>query len=126
MFKYYAALGVAIVSEIIGTLSLKLSAGFSQIWWTLASIGLYLMMLYCLSVAMRVVPLSVAYGLWTGSGTILTAVLGVIVFHETLSLGQVLGLLLLIVGVVALNWSGEKEEALDYELLQVEEKMDLR
>lgn len=126
MFKYYAALGVAIVSEIIGTLSLKLSAGFSQIWWTLASIGLYLMMLYCLSVTMRVVPLSVAYGLWTGSGTILTAVLGVIVFHETLSLGQVLGLLLLIVGVVALNWSGEKEEALDYELLQVEEKMDLR
>lgn len=69
MLKYYVALGIAILSEIAGTLSLKLSVGFTRLSWTLFSIGLYLIMLYCLSYAMRVVPLSVAYGLWTGSGT---------------------------------------------------------
>lgn len=126
MLKYYVALGIAILSEIAGTLSLKLSAGFTRLSWTLFSIGLYLIMLYCLSYAMRVVPLSVAYGLWTGSGTFLTAVLGVVVFHETLTIGQIVGLVLLVIGVVALNWSGEAEEELDYEQLQIDEKFDIR
>lgn len=126
MLKYYVALGVAILSEIAGTLSLKLSVGFTRLSWTLFSIGLYLIMLYCLSYAMRVVPLSVAYGLWTGSGTFLTAVLGVVVFHETLTIGQIVGLVLLVIGVVALNWSGEAEEELDYEQLQIDEKFDIR
>ncbi|KRK96893.1 hypothetical protein FD04_GL001744 [Secundilactobacillus odoratitofui DSM 19909 = JCM 15043] len=75
---------------------------------------------------MRVVPLSVAYGLWTGSGTFLTAILGVVVFHETLTIGQIFGLVLLVIGVVALNWSGEAEEELDYEQLQIDEKFDIR
>lgn len=126
MLKYYVALGIAILSEIAGTLSLKLSVGFTRLSWTLFSIGLYLIMLYCLSYAMRVVPLSVAYGLWTGSGTFLTAVLGVVVFHETLTIGQIVGLVLLVIGVVALNWSGEAEEELDYEQLQIDEKFDIR
>lgn len=126
MLKYYVALGIAILSEIAGTLSLKLSVGFTRLSWTLFSIGLYLIMLYCLSYAMRVVPLSVAYGLWTGSGTFLTAILGVVVFHETLTIGQIVGLVLLVIGVVALNWSGEAEEELDYEQLQIDEKFDIR
>ncbi|WP_056948682.1 DMT family transporter [Secundilactobacillus odoratitofui] len=126
MLKYYVALGIAILSEIAGTLSLKLSVGFTRLSWTLFSIGLYLIMLYCLSYAMRVVPLSVAYGLWTGSGTFLTAILGVVVFHETLTIGQIFGLVLLVIGVVALNWSGEAEEELDYEQLQIDEKFDIR
>ncbi|GAA3607117.1 DMT family transporter [Secundilactobacillus similis] len=125
MAKYYVALAVAIVSEILGTLSLKLSAGFTQLWWTLASIGLYLIMLYCLSYTIRVVPLSVAYGVWTGAGTVFTALLGVMVFHETLSIGQIAGLALLVLGVVALNRSGESEEETEYEALQIEDEFQM-
>ena len=104
---------------------MKLSAGFTQLWWTLASIGLYLIMLYCLSYTIRVVPLCVAYGVWTGAGTVLTALLGVMVFHETLSIGQIAGLALLVLGVVALNRSGESEEETEYEALQIEEEFQM-
>ncbi|MTV83094.1 DMT family transporter [Secundilactobacillus folii] len=122
MIKYYFALGVAIVTEIGGTMALKLSDGFTQLFWTLLSIAVFLLMLYSLSFAMRVVPLSVAYGLWSGAGTILTAAMGAVLFHETFSVGQVIGLLLIVVGVVALNGSGAVDEEIDYEGLQVEDK----
>ncbi|WP_252898813.1 DMT family transporter [Secundilactobacillus odoratitofui] len=56
----------------------------------------------------------------------MTAILGVVVFHETLTIGQIFGLVLLVIGVVALNWSGEAEEELDYEQLQIDEKFDIR
>lgn len=126
MFKYYAALGLSIVTEIVGTMSLKLSKEFTQVSWTLLSIAVFLIMLYSLSYAMRVVPLSVAYGLWSGAGTVLTAALDVTVFHVSFSIGEILGLVLIVVGIVSLNWSGEAEEEIDYESLQVEDKMNIK
>lgn len=126
MFKYYAALGISIITEIIGAIALKLSKEFTQASWTLLSIAVFLIMLYCLSYAMRVVPLSVAYGLWSGAGTVLTAALDVTLFHVSFSIGEILGLVLIVVGIVSLNWSGEAEEEVDYEALQVEEKMNVK
>lgn len=126
MFKYYAALGLSIVTEIVGTMSLKLSKEFTQVSWTLLSIAVFLIMLYSLSYAMRVVPLSVAYGLWSGAGTVLTAALDVTVFHVSFSIGEILGLVLIVVGIVSLNWSGEAEEEIDYESLQVEDRMNIK
>ncbi|GAW98969.1 DMT family transporter [Secundilactobacillus mixtipabuli] len=126
MFKYYAALGISIITEIIGAIALKLSKEFTQASWTLLSIAVFLIMLYCLSYAMRVVPLSVAYGLWSGAGTVLTAALDVTLFHVSFSIGEILGLVLIVVGIISLNWSGEAEEEVDYEALQVEEKMNVK
>lgn len=125
MFKYYAALAVSIVTEIIGTISLKLSKEFTQFSWTFLCLAAFLVMLYSLSYAMRVVPLSVAYGLWSGAGTVLTAALDVVMFHQSFSIGEILGLALIVVGIVSLNWSGEAEEKIDYESLQVEDKMNI-
>lgn len=126
MFKYYVALVISIITEIVGTISLKLSKEFTQFSWTFLSIAAFLIMLYCLSYAMRVVPLSVAYGLWSGAGTVLTAALDVVMFHVSFSIGEILGLVLIVVGIVSLNWSGEAEEEIDYESLQVDEKMNVK
>ncbi len=126
MLKYYGALGVAIVSEILGTMTLKYSAGFTRLWWSLASVAMYVMMLYFLSFAIRVVPLSVAYGLWSGIGTILTAGMSVVLFHEALTLGETAGLIILVIGVLVLNRSGEHEEEIDYEELQIQEEFHQR
>lgn len=126
MLKYYAALGVAIVSEILGTMTLKYSSGFTRLWWSLASIIMYVIMLYFLSYAMRVVPLSVAYGLWSGVGTILTAAMSVLLFHEAMTIGETMGLVILLIGVFVLNKSGAQEEAVDYEELQIEEEFHQR
>ncbi|ANZ61252.1 hypothetical protein AYR62_09880 [Secundilactobacillus paracollinoides] len=126
MLKYYAALGVAIVSEILGTMTLKYSSGFTRLWWSLASIMMYVIMLYFLSYAMRVVPLSVAYGLWSGVGTILTAAMSVLLFHEAMTIGETMGLVILLIGVFVLNKSGAQEEAVDYEELQIEEEFHQR
>lgn len=126
MFKYYIALGISIVTEIAGTISLKLSREFTQFSWTFLSIAAFLIMLYSLSYAMRVVPLSVAYGLWSGAGTVLTAALDVAMFRVSFSIGEILGLMMIVVGIVSLNWSGEAEEEIDYESLQVDEKMNVK
>ncbi|KRL76176.1 hypothetical protein FC17_GL002229 [Secundilactobacillus paracollinoides DSM 15502 = JCM 11969] len=87
---------------------------------------MYVIMLYFLSYAMRVVPLSVAYGLWSGVGTILTAAMSVLLFHEAMTIGETMGLVILLIGVFVLNKSGAQEEAVDYEELQIEEEFHQR
>ena len=64
MFKYYVALGISIVTEILGTMSLKLSKEFTQLSWTFLSIAVFLIMLY--SFRMPCGSLSVAYGYGLG------------------------------------------------------------
>jgi len=51
-------------------------------------------------------PLSVAYAIWSGLGTVATAVISVLVWKEKLNLGSAIGILLIVVGVVVLNMYG--------------------
>ncbi len=53
--------------------------------------------------AMRTLPLGTAYAVWTGIGTVGAAVLGIIVFHDPLTVARIICLLMIIAGITGLK-----------------------
>lgn len=101
--KGYMFLSLAIVIEVCGTTLLKLSEGFTVL---LPSIGLLIafgLSFYFLGLALSELPLSTAYAIWSGAGTALTAVIGMILFQEKVTVLKLIALLLIISGVILLN-----------------------
>ncbi len=104
MHWYY--LIIAIVTEVCGTVCMKLSAGFTRL---VPSVLLFLFygVAFCfLTLALKKMPVSTAYAIWSGLGTALIAAIGYVYFHETLTPIRVAGLIAIIFGVVAVNMSG--------------------
>ena len=104
MHWFYLVL--AILLEVTGTTSMKMTAGFTRFWPTVTMIACYIGCFYFLPLAIRKVDLSVAYAMWSGIGTALIATIGVLWFREPVTLAKVAGLLAIIIGVVTLNLSG--------------------
>ncbi len=103
----YLFLAVAIASEILATLSLRASEGFSKPHFAVLVIVGYLSAFAGLSLALqRGLPLGVAYGTWAAAGVALVAVLSVPLFDETLTPVQIGGIGLVVAGVLALELGG--------------------
>jgi multidrug resistance protein EbrA len=102
----YFILAIAIVSEVFGNSMLNISNGFKRL---LPSIGVVAGMgiaFYSLSLSLETIPLGMAYAVWAGLGTALTAVIGVVVYKEKFNLKILSGIILIICGVVVLQLSG--------------------
>lgn len=103
----YLFLAGAIASEVIATLSLRASEGFSKLGFTAVVVVGYVAAFVLLSMTLtRGVPLGVAYGIWAAVGVAAVAVLSIPLFDEGLSVTQVGGLVLVVLGVVALEAGG--------------------
>lgn len=101
----YWLLAVAIVSEVFGSSLLKISDGFKKL---LPSVGVaagYVAAFYLLSLALKDIPLGTAYAIWSGAGTALTALVGIVFYREGVNLKKSLGLILIICGIVVLRLS---------------------
>jgi multidrug resistance protein EbrB len=101
--KGYLYLSISILSEIIGTFSLKFSEGFTVLLPSIIVVLGYGLAFYMLSKSLVYMPLSLAYAIWSGVGTALTAVLGIAFLDDPLSIGGILGILCIIGGVVLMN-----------------------
>ena len=99
----YVYLGIAIVSEVIGTSALKASDGFTRLLPGLATLVAYACAFYFLSLTLRSIPVGIAYAIWSGAGIVLIALIGVFWFRQPLDLGAVIGLGLIIAGVAVVN-----------------------
>lgn len=96
----WALLGLAIVLEVTGTLSMRASDGFSRLGFTLLTVAGYLGAFALLGMVLKQgMPVGVAYGIWAGAGVALVAVLGRFVFGEPLTVAMWAGILLIIAGV---------------------------
>ena len=93
------------VLEAGWALSLKASDGFTRLWPSVTFAVLLVASMGGLSWALRTLPVGVAYGVWVGIGAALTAVLAVVVFHESVSVLKIVSLVLIVAGVVGLNLS---------------------
>ncbi len=103
----YVFLAGAIASEVVATLSLRASEGFSRLGFAAVVVVGYVVAFVLLSLTLtRGVPLGVAYGIWAAVGVAAVAVLSIPLFGEGLSAIQVGGLVLVVVGVVALEAGG--------------------
>ncbi|MED1472389.1 multidrug efflux SMR transporter [Bacillus salipaludis] len=99
----YLYLTIAIIGEIFATGMLKMSEGFSVLLPSVGVVAGYVISFYCLSLCLTTIPLSLAYAIWSGVGTALTALIGVVVWQEVFSAFKILGIILIIGGVLILN-----------------------
>lgn len=97
---------VAIMLEVSGTISMKMSEGFSKITPSIAMLIFYLLGISILAVALRRIDISVAYAVWSGLGTALIATVGMLWFEEPITVVKIVSLTLIIMGVMGLNLEG--------------------
>lgn len=94
---------IAIISEVFGTAALKASEGFSHLWPSVSVVITYALSFYFLALSLKTIPLGAGYAMWSGIGTVLTVIVGVVIWKEAVSLTSILGILLIISGVIILN-----------------------
>jgi small multidrug resistance pump len=99
----YLLLALAIASEICATSCLKLTDGYTRLLPTVGVAVGYVLSFVLLGRALRHIPVSVAYAVWSGAGTAAMAAVGAVAFGEPLGRPQWAGITLVIAGVVVLN-----------------------
>ncbi|NUZ04759.1 DMT family transporter [Piscinibacter koreensis] len=94
---------IASVFEVQWAITMKYTDGFSRLWPSVACIvGMVLSVIF-LAMAVKTLPIGTAYAVWTGIGAALTALLGMVLFHEPRDAARLVCLLLIVVGVVGLK-----------------------
>ena len=97
-------LGVAILSEVVATVSLKVADGFTRplpsVLVVVGYIGAFAALAHVLKGGF---PVGVAYAIWAAVGVALVAVIGAAFLGEHLSPVQIFGLALIIAGVAAVE-----------------------
>ncbi len=96
---------LAIGLEVSGTTCMKLSDGFAKTTASLLIFVFYGLSIVALTLAVKHIDISVSYAVWSGLGTGLMAVIGVVWFGEPFTSFKAVALALIIVGVVAVNLS---------------------
>ena len=94
---------LAISFEVAGTTFMKLSEGFTKTVPSIAMFVLYLLSLTALTFALKKFEVSTAYAIWSGLGTALITIVGVVIFKESVSVIKILSITLIIIGVVGLQ-----------------------
>ncbi|MCI9887252.1 QacE family quaternary ammonium compound efflux SMR transporter [Micrococcales bacterium 31B] len=108
--KAWVFLAIAIVTEVSGSLSLK-AAQSHPAWYAAVVVG-YVVAFACLAVVLRLgMPLGVAYGVWGASGVALTAAFSSWLFGETFTPLMLLGVVLIIGGVLAVEVGSQRSRA---------------
>lgn len=98
-----AWLGLAIAAEVVATITLKSTNNFTRpLPSTVVVVG-YALAFYFLSLALRSIPIGVAYAIWSGIGMVLVAGLAWIIYDQKLSASSFLGIGLIIAGAMILH-----------------------
>ena len=84
---------------------LKLSNSFTKIWPSIGFIVFAAGSFSLLSWSLKFLPIGTAYAVWTGIGAAGTAVLGMIIFKDPVSIARITAIAFIIVGVILLNFS---------------------
>ncbi|EGR2798001.1 QacE family quaternary ammonium compound efflux SMR transporter [Vibrio navarrensis] len=91
------------ICEIAWAIGLKYSEGFSKPLASIATLSALVISFVLLGIALRTLPLGVAYGIWVGIGAVGTAVMSIVLFGETLSLFKLASLALIVIGIAGLK-----------------------
>ncbi|MBG0755630.1 DMT family transporter [Vibrio cidicii] len=91
------------ICEIVWAIGLKYSEGFSKPLASVATLSALVISFVLLGIALRTLPLGVAYGIWVGIGAVGTAVMSIVLFGETLSLFKLASLALIVIGIAGLK-----------------------
>jgi len=93
----------AVLSEVIGTTALKFSEGFTKFFPSLIVMVGYGLSFYLLSLSLKVMPIGIAYALWSGIGILLTVIAGMVLWQERLDWGRVIGIGFILIGILIIK-----------------------
>jgi quaternary ammonium compound-resistance protein SugE len=93
--------------EVGWAVGLKYTQGFTRLVPSVLTVASMVVSLGLLGLALRVLPLGTAYAVWTGVGTVGTAMLGIALFGEAASAGRLLCIGLIVAGIAGLKLVGE-------------------
>lgn len=96
---------IAGLFEVLWAIGLKHTHGFTRLWPSLGTLAAMAVSFGMLGLGLRTLPLGSAYGVWVGIGALGTAVAGVLLWQESLSVLKVVSLLLVVAGIVGLKLS---------------------
>ncbi|WP_371233722.1 multidrug efflux SMR transporter [Pseudomonas sp. QE6] len=99
----WAMLMVAAVFEVMFAVSMKYAEGFTRPLPTAVTVLAVIGGIFFLTLAMRQLPVSIAYPIWTAIGTLGTVMFGFLLLGEALTLTKLLSVVLIIAGVVGLR-----------------------
>ena len=100
---HWLFLAGAILFEVAGTTSMKLSHGFTRLTPSILIFVFYAISFVSLTFAVKKIDMSVSYAIWSGVGTALIALIGVLYFKESMTTLKFFSLVLIILGVIGLN-----------------------
>lgn len=100
-------LTIAIITEVIGTTALKATEGFTKLIPSVLTIAAYGASFYFLSLTLKVIPVGVAYAVWSGVGIVLISLAGWLLFGQTIDKAGMVGIALIGAGVIVLNTLSE-------------------
>jgi small multidrug resistance pump len=99
----YVYLSIAIVAGVTGTSALSISGGLTRPGPAIVVALAYFASFLALTRALRVIPIGVAYAIWSGVGMALITLVGWRLFGQTLEAGEIAGILLILAGVVVID-----------------------
>ncbi|MDH4580928.1 multidrug efflux SMR transporter [Pseudomonas sp. BN415] len=94
---------VAAVFEVLFAMGMKYAEGFTRPWPSVLVVVAAVAGIYFLTLSMRVLPVSVAYPIWTAIGTLGTVLLGFLLLGEALTPAKMVSVVLIVAGVAGLK-----------------------
>lgn len=99
----WAYLFIAGILEIGWAVGLQQTAGFTRLVPSVLTVGAMGVSLFFLGLSMKEIPLGLAYAVWTSIGITGTAIAGMVLYGDQLSLARVVCLAAIIGGVAGLK-----------------------
>lgn len=94
---------VAGLLEIVWSISMKASHGFTKFHYTAITLVTATLSFWLLGLALRQLPVGTAYAVWTGIGTVGAAILGIAIFGESLNFARLGCIALIVIGILGLK-----------------------
>ena len=100
-------LGLAIVSEVLATASLKSTEGFTRLVPSIVVLVGYSAAFYFLSLTLDTIPIGVAYAVWSGVGVATITLVSFVLYDQKIDFAGLVGIGLIVAGVVVLRLFSE-------------------
>ena len=100
---HYIYLVLAIAAETVGTSALQASQQFTRITPSIIVVVAYALSFYLLALSLKVIPVGIAYAVWSGLGIVFIAAIGYAVFGQRLDLPAVLGMAMILAGILVIH-----------------------
>ena len=107
----WALLSVAIAFEVVGTTCMKLSNGFTNLLPSVMMFVFYGLAFSCNTFVTKTLDLSITYAVWSGVGTVATAIIGIYFFKEPGTALKMVSITLILIGVMGLHSASRMQAA---------------